>query len=237
MREGFIAVFEDMSQMKDIFHFAKSKDITRPINLDSLKKKPGIYMITNKMNKKFYIGMSKNLMARLQMYLNVKVLEKNQSSRINRALLKHGLDKFSVTILEISTIAGTNEYFKTRYATGHSSFSSKEGEDKLSIKLRARENFYMKIFKPQYNIKRYLAIRDEEFMFGKDHTQRFIVEIPSKIKAILDKALDPNFLDYSLFMFEYYKEKRVHKFGAYQIGAYKFVIITPENYIIIDSAG
>lgn len=40
---------------------------------NSLKNKSGIYMITNKITKKIYIGKSKNLLNRLNSYLNEKL--------------------------------------------------------------------------------------------------------------------------------------------------------------------
>ena len=81
---GFDLLFEDMSK----------------IDLKQLKGKAGIYMISNKINGKFYIGKSNDLTKRLYAYLNLNRLENNKNIRINRALLKYGYHNFSVTILE-----------------------------------------------------------------------------------------------------------------------------------------
>lgn len=189
-KKGFVAVFEDMSLMKHEDYYTRSKNSMHYFNIESFKGKPGIYMITNKVNKKFYIGMSKNLTARFKMYFNNNVLELNQASRINRAILKHGLDKFSMTILELPNIMGTNATFKFKKIKSYYKVSDKEGENWLSTKLRNREAFFIKVFKPQYNIKRDLAVRDEEFL--KDRKKKYIIDVPKKIRNLLDKCLDPN---------------------------------------------
>lgn len=67
----------------------------------SLNNIPGIYMITKKVTKKFYVGMSTNLKGIFQSYLSVKRLNSNRSSRIHKALLKYGFDNFSISILEL----------------------------------------------------------------------------------------------------------------------------------------
>jgi group I intron endonuclease len=100
-----------MSLIKRDDYFADVKFIVNPISLFSLKRKAGIYMITNKDTKKVYIGMSADLYTRLSSYLDINRLMNNRSSRINRALLKYGFNKFSVTILEVdnSKIKGKQE--------------------------------------------------------------------------------------------------------------------------------
>lgn len=54
-KKGFPAVFQYMSKMKEDNYFAITKLLARPLDLGSLKEVPGIYMITNKVHKKFYI--------------------------------------------------------------------------------------------------------------------------------------------------------------------------------------
>lgn len=63
--------------------------------------KAAIYMITNKVTKKKYIGKSEDLRGRLVNYFSKEFLERNKgSSLIYRNLLRFGFENFSLTILE-----------------------------------------------------------------------------------------------------------------------------------------
>ena len=62
------------------------------------KNKSGIYMFTNKTNKKRYIGSSANLKRRFSEYFNENYLLRNQSMAICCAMLKHGHENFSLKI-------------------------------------------------------------------------------------------------------------------------------------------
>jgi hypothetical protein len=84
----------------------------------------GIYMWTNNLNGKKYVGSSVNLKRRFQQYFNVNRLSKDASMHINRALLFHGVSNFSLTILE---------------------FCDKDS-------LMAREKHYFNKYSPEYNI-------------------------------------------------------------------------------------
>ena len=88
--------------------------------------KSGVYRWVNKENNKSYIGSSVNLVDRFFDYFNLKQLmqgaEKN--SRISRALIKYGYSGFNLEILEYCAKSDT-------------------------IK---REQFYMDLLKPEYNI-------------------------------------------------------------------------------------
>ena len=204
-KKGFPAIFQDMSKMKQRDYFAITKSIVKPLALVSLKGVPGIYMITNKVTKKFYIGMSTNLYSRFYNYLDIKRLIENGSSRINKALLKHGFENFSITILELPGLSDTNEKYL------NSKVSTLKGYEAKSEYLRNREAFFIKVFKPQYNIKRSLASRDGDFFNHKYKVKR---EIPLKIKNLLDKCLDINSLGYNLSSFGFHKKKRFYWFNA-----------------------
>lgn len=79
----------------------------------------------NKSNGYSYIGSSTKLKERLQKYFNEKYLNKNQGNMvINKALLKHGHSNFTFEILEYCGVA---EVVK-------------------------REQYYIDLFKPEYNI-------------------------------------------------------------------------------------
>lgn len=86
----------------------KNKNMIVYIDMESNKKnileenkgKPGIYMITNKKTKDFYIGQSKNLYNRFLNYFNPAYLKRFPNSIIGRAVIKYGYSNFSLTILE-----------------------------------------------------------------------------------------------------------------------------------------
>lgn len=69
--------------------------------LKYVKGKSGIYMWTNKLNGKKYVGSSVDLRRRLLEYYNLNRLLNEKSMPINVALLKYGYSNFSLTILEI----------------------------------------------------------------------------------------------------------------------------------------
>jgi group I intron endonuclease len=68
--------------------------------LSENKNKSGIYMFSNLINGKRYIGSSDNLNRRFSEYFNTNYLLRNKCMAICRALLKHGYPNFSLTILE-----------------------------------------------------------------------------------------------------------------------------------------
>ena len=170
LRKGFPAVFEDMSKLKASGYFAVTKIEGRekPLSFKDLKNKAGIYMITNKKTKKFYIGMSKNLKTRFYNYLIKDRLMMNKSSRIHKALLKFGYENFSISILEFI-------------------------ESPRPKQLNEREDFYIKVFKPQYNIKRSQFNLDKEI--GPMRNIKLNFTLPKKIQSLIEKCLDPNRLD------------------------------------------
>lgn len=92
--------------------------------LKYIKGKSGIYMWTNKLNGKKYVGSSVDLRRRLLEYYNVNRMLNEKSMPINVALLKYGYTNFSFTILEIC--------------------------DKDS--LMSREKHFFEVYSPEYNI-------------------------------------------------------------------------------------
>nr|YP_009261993.1 GIY-YIG endonuclease [Chrysoporthe austroafricana]AMX22068.1 GIY-YIG endonuclease [Chrysoporthe austroafricana] len=88
------------------------------------KLKSGVYRWTNKVNGNAYIGSSKNLGPRLQQYYGKSLVNNQKTSLIYRAILKHGHENFTLEILEY---CGKDETIQ-------------------------REQYYMDLLKPVYNI-------------------------------------------------------------------------------------
>ena len=112
--------------------FTKISPIITYNNLDLNKstiynenyKKSGIYRWNNLVTGKSYVGSSINLSQRFTQYYSSTHLRKKQSSIIYRSILKYGYIKFSLDILEYC-------------------------ESSLCL---SREQYYLDILKPEYNI-------------------------------------------------------------------------------------
>jgi GIY-YIG catalytic domain/NUMOD1 domain/NUMOD3 motif len=120
------------------------KIIFQNLNIDSsnwfLINKPGVYLITNLINGKKYIGSSAIMLRRLKEYLNPLYLERNLekgNSKLLRALLKYGYSNFEFKVLEM---------FEHRTPQG------KQMKAEIKMQLLAREQYFLDKIKPEYNI-------------------------------------------------------------------------------------
>ena len=199
-------VFKDMSKIKKEKdkYLATTKEL-KPFSLNSLNGILGVYMITNIITKKFYIGMSTNLKNRLEDYISINRLNSNRSTRIHKALLKYGFENFSITILQLDL----------------------NKKNTSSAFWREREDFFIKIFKPQYNIKRSQFNMDTEFM--NNRKIKYINYLPTIVKNLLDKCLDSKYLDYNLVEFLFNSVSK-NKY-------YYFAVTTPKGWVKLNSSG
>lgn len=190
-----------MSKVKNQDYFAITYFRDTPLSFHSLNKVAGVYMITNKVTKKYYIGMTSDIKSRLYNYLYIDRLMNNKSSRIHKALLKYGFSNFSFSILEFVT------------------------SNKSSV-LREREDFFIRVFKPQYNIARSSFNLDKK---NEDSSRSFTMSliIPLKIKNLLDKALDPAELNWNLIDFTFNRMR----------SCYSLICITPKTTVYANSSG
>jgi hypothetical protein len=104
-----------------------NSDILRLSILEENKNKTGIYMWTNILVNKRYIGSAVDLSNRLKNYYNISYLKreiKTNNSMIYKALLKYGYSNFRLDIIEICK----------------------------PIDLIEREQYYLDLLKPEYNI-------------------------------------------------------------------------------------
>ena len=88
------------------------------------KGKTVVYLWTNLLNGKRYVGSAQDLNRRLLMYYSFNRISKDLTMLIHRALLKYGYSSFSLTILECCDLKD----------------------------LLAREQHYIDILQPEYNI-------------------------------------------------------------------------------------
>lgn len=112
------------------------------------RNQPGIYRWINNLNKNTYVGSGINLSKRLGNYYNKVDLIRNPRP-ITQALLKHGHSNFILEILEYCPQASLLE----------------------------REQFYLDLLKPEYNILKYAYS-----MLGFKHSPENIVKF--KLKTI-----------------------------------------------------
>lgn len=103
------------------------------------KNRAGIYMFTNNINNKKYVGKSNNLYERFKTYYWQRCNVTKYNTNINRVFSKYGLSNFSVTLLE---------YCK---------------EQDLGL----REQHYIDKIKPQYNIRKSVYNPKEKIVVKK----------------------------------------------------------------------
>lgn len=105
--------------------------------------KAAIYLITNKVTKKKYIGKSDDLQGRFANYFSKEFLKRNKgSSLIYRNLLRFGFENFSLTILEYCP-----------------------ADD-----LQNKEQHFINIFMPSLNIRKMVTNSDKSIVSKKNHT-------------------------------------------------------------------
>jgi group I intron endonuclease len=104
------------------------KDRDRKIILLDNYRKSGVYMFTNKINSKRYIGSAKYLNIPINRYFNKSYLEnkRNKKYLIIKALNKYGINNFVIFILEYT--------------------------DNSKLELLSREQYWINKLSPEYNV-------------------------------------------------------------------------------------
>lgn len=98
-----------------------------------------IYVIVNKLNGKCYVGSSRSLKTRAMNYFNLSHLASHKSRPISSAIIKYGLVNFAFIIIE--------------------------QVDTSLYNIEARETYWIKQLKPEYN-----ATKDAARNIGASHT-------------------------------------------------------------------
>lgn len=150
--------------------------LNKSIILKDNKNKVGIYRWVNKKNGNTYIGSSVNLGRRLKVYYDFSFLSirvQTSKSRIYSAILKYGYSNFQLEILEYCT---------------------KE-------KAVSREQYYIDLFKPEYNLNptagsRLGSIHSEETkgIMSNTHKGHKLTEETKNLLSLANKGVNnPNF--------------------------------------------
>lgn len=111
------------------------------------RNKSGVYIWINNTNGKSYVGSSVKLSKRLLEYLNTNYLLKRDNMSINKALLKYGYSDFSLHILEYC-------------------------EPDVCIE---REQYYIDLYPPEYNILKVAGSR-----LGYIHTDKTLAKLKNR---------------------------------------------------------
>ena len=120
-----LVTINDNTNLNNIPKLYLNADTSKIFIIKENKNKSGIYRWTHKDSGKSYIGSSKNLSVRFKNYYKYSyIADPMRNMLINKALLKYGYSAFTLEILE--------------YCDNQN--------------LIAREQYYLDLFKPEYNI-------------------------------------------------------------------------------------
>lgn len=138
----------------------ENTDLQKLDIINDNRGKSGIYRWINQINGKSYVGSSVNLTERFTKYLNFSFLANKGASNmsINKALLKYGYANFSLQILE---------------------YCEKD-------MVRSREQYYLDLLVPEYNI-----LKTAGSLLGFKHTEETIEKLKAKFK---DRVFTPEHL-------------------------------------------
>jgi len=126
-------------------------DLQKADILKENKGKSGIYRWTNQTNGKSYVGSSTNLKIRLSRYYSEVLLIKYDYMLINKALLKYGYSNFTLEILEYCEPSKCIE----------------------------REQYYLDLIKPEYNI-----LKTAGSMLGYTHSTEVLIKMSEARKGL-----------------------------------------------------
>jgi len=137
-------------------------ELLKKVILTENRNNTGIYRWINNLNKNTYVGSGKDLKIRLSCYYNLTMLKKEKRPICN-ALLKYGHSIFTLEILEYCPIS----------------------------KLVEREQYYLDLLKPEYNI-----VKIAYSTLGYKHSQETIALLkikmtPEVLELLRQKKISP----------------------------------------------
>lgn len=109
--------------------------------MTQLEKRPGIYKITNKINNKSYIGISRNVYQRVKYHMeHYKENAVNQDKQLYWAMNEFGIKNFTISILEYCSyeeLAEKEIFYIKKYDSfkhGYNNTIGGDGIDEVKIK-------------------------------------------------------------------------------------------------------
>lgn len=155
--------------------------------IEDLRYKSGVYTITNKLNKKVYVGGAINFYDRFRLHIADLLKNKHFNPYLQNAVNKYGINNFEFEILEehpieltfqmeaywINLLDSTNDklgYNINRFPTRLGAILSRETKEKIANSLRGRKQTSEQIRKAWENnpIKRKIIQLDLEGRFLKE---------------------------------------------------------------------
>jgi group I intron endonuclease len=135
--------------------------------LTETKGKTGIYQWTHILSGKKYVGSAIELSKRLNNYYSISYMSSKSKSRsyIYSAILKHGYENFSVSILEYMDI------------------SNKLGDEAKKTLILEREQHFLDLLEPEYNI-----LKKAGNSLGYKHSEETLIKISGENHHMLGKT-------------------------------------------------
>lgn len=126
-------------------------DTQKELIMKDNRGKAGVYRWTNKINGKSYIGSSTNLARRFGVYYNYhNLVDPKRNMPINKAILKYGYSNFKLEIIEYCEPS----------------------------QVLLREQYYLDLFKPEYNI-----LKIAGSILGYKHTTETLIKLSTAKKG------------------------------------------------------
>jgi group I intron endonuclease len=160
------------------------------VQLSYLLDQPGIYLLTNKINGKFYVGCTINIRKRVLAH-KYSQNSKQNSSVIIRAIKKHKFNSFNISVLEYHQIIDEN-YLLDREEYWIKKFDSTNKDRGYNIRPRGIACAIGFIPSPETCKKISIANTGKKWTAERKENMRLIIERRNKNKPIIIKR--ENFL-------------------------------------------
>lgn len=199
-------------------------------------------------SKRSYVGKSVNLYQRISKYLSPDYINKNKlKMAICSAISKHGLDNFTLYILEVipvetdkvlkNKIVGITPSDKNTEEQNLSFIDEGSFSDLRKILLSLKENYWYELILPSYNIQSILQpfTGSNHYRFGKKVPESVKLKISSTLKGRIksqDKILNhiSGARKKPVYCYDYHTQNYITEFEGLRIAA-RFLNLKDSTYI------